>query len=355
MTGTRDWLTRERGSRDWRLLPAAICGWAASLAAHAGFAYCMSHDGMLGALPAVLTCMIPLAVLAGLPFPRLPASVRRRITLWHASVTVCAIAAMVCAASALTYDLLQWRDPASRAAAEGDASVVVTARATSPTVISDRRSNDCRADARITSLTIDGVRQTSSARARIYADRPECGKLKQDGTYKIAGRISEARYGAMPLWLTDVTTVEHVRPPNLPMRAIGMMQEAFFVQTARLSDQGKVLVPGLTLGVLGQDYVPAEGDGADIDSTYAAQVEDAFQRSGIVHLMAVSGGHLAVTAALVRSVCSFFLLPRRFTALLVAMSYIMLSACVFPSDSVSRALLMGLSCSSADEARRWRR
>ena len=276
MTGTRDWLTRERGSRDWRLLPAAICGWAASLAAHAGFAYCISHDGMLGALPAVLTCMIPLAVLAGLPFPRLLASVRRRITLWHASVTVCAIAAMVCAASALTYDLLQWRDPASRAAAEGDASVVVMARATSPTVIS-------------------------------------------------------------------VTTVEHVRPPNLPMRAIGMMQEAFFVQTARLSDQGKVLVPGLTLGVLGQDYVPAEGDGADIDSTYAAQVEDAFQRSGIVHLMAVSGGHLAVTAALVRSGCSFFLLPRRFTALLVAMSYIMLSACVFPSDSVSRALLMGLS------------
>jgi len=161
-----------------------------------------------------------------------------------------------------------------------------------------RRRFRRRADARITSLTIDGVRQTSSARARIYADRPECGKLKQDGTYKIAGRISEARYGAMPLWLTDVTTGGHVRPPNLPMRAIGMMQEAFFVQTARLSDQGKVLVPGLTLGVLGQDYVPAEGDGADIDSTYAAQVEDAFQRSGIVHLMAGSGGPAARAPAL---------------------------------------------------------
>ena len=45
--------------------------------------------------------------------------------------------------------------PGFSAAAEGDASVVVTARATSPTVISDRRSNDCRADARITSVTID--------------------------------------------------------------------------------------------------------------------------------------------------------------------------------------------------------
>ncbi len=103
------------------------------------------------------------------------------------------------------------------------------------------------------------------------------------------------------------------------------------------SDQGKVLVPGLTLGVLGQDYVPAEGDGTDIDSTYAAQVKDAFQRSGIVHLVAVSGGHLAVAAAFVRSVCSFFLLPQRFTALLVAMSYIILSACVFPSIRIPRA------------------
>ena len=270
MTGTRDWLTRERGSRDWRLLPAAICGWAASLAAHAGFAYCMSHDGMLGALPAVLTCMIPLAVLAGLPFPRLPASVRRRITLWHASVTVCAIAAMVCAASALTYDLLQWRDPASRAAAEGDASVVVTARATSPTVISDRRSNDCRADARITSVTIDGVRQTSSARARIYADRPECGKLKQDGTYKIAGRISEARYGAMQLWLTDVTTVEHVRPPNLPMRAIGMMQE--------------VLPPGADTG---DDMLSHEGEECGI--VIRGQVEVTVGEQ--VHLLAPGDGY----------------------------------------------------------------
>ena len=142
----------------------------------------------------------------------------------------------------------------------------------------------------------------------------------------------------MPLWLTDVTTVEHVRPPNLPMRAIGMMQEAFFVQTARLSDQGKVLVPGLTLGVLGQDYVPAEGDGTDIDSTYAAQVEDAFQRSGIVHLMAVSGGHLAVTAALVRSVCSFFGRRGQAMASLSWTTLAMLMTCPHMSQSFGFAL-----------------
>lgn len=91
------------------------------------------------------------------------------------------------------------------------------------------------------------------------------------------------------------------------MRVIDTMQQAFLTQTAQLSDQGKILVPGLTLGILGQDYVPVEGADAGIDSTYATQVEDAFRRSGIVHLMAVSGGHLAVVAALVRGVCSFSL------------------------------------------------
>ena len=47
----------------------------------------------------------------------------------------------------------------------------------------------------------------------------------------------------MPLWLTDVTTVEHVRPPNLPMRAIGMMQEAFFVQPHVFPTKGKCSSP----------------------------------------------------------------------------------------------------------------
>ena len=126
-----------------------------------------------------------------------------------------------------------------------------------------------------------------------------------------------------------------------------MMQQAFFEQTSRLSDQGKVLVPGLTLGILGQDYIPPDSGngktGTGIDSTYANLLENAFQRSGILHLMAVSGGHLAVVATIVRTACSFLLLPRRITAIAIGMSYIMLAMCVFPSDSVSRALLMGLA------------
>lgn len=338
-----DWLDRERGSHDWRLLPVALCGWAASLSAHAGFDYCMTHDGMLGLLPIIGICIVPATVASGLPLLRLPDSFRRRLAISYSSVTVCAIAAVVCSSCALAYDLLQWRDPAFRTAADGGANITIVMRTTTPTVSSDRRSSDCRADARIMSITVNGIRQDSSARVRVYVDRPECSRLRQGGTYETAGAISEAQYGAMPLWLTDVAAVERIRSPNLPLRVIDAMQQAFFAQTSQLPDQGKILVPGLTLGILGQDYVPVEGDGADLDSTYAAQIEDAFRRSGIVHLMAVSGGHLAVVAALVRNACSFFLASRRITAVLVALAYVMLSACVFPSDSVSRALLMGLS------------
>mgnify|MGYP000556206542 FL=1 len=42
---SRDWILREQGSRDWRMLPIAIVMWAASLGAHALFAWRMS-DGL---------------------------------------------------------------------------------------------------------------------------------------------------------------------------------------------------------------------------------------------------------------------------------------------------------------------
>ena len=50
---TFEWRDGEQGSRDWRLLPAALCGWAASLATHMGFDYCVERDGRFGMLPLV--------------------------------------------------------------------------------------------------------------------------------------------------------------------------------------------------------------------------------------------------------------------------------------------------------------
>ena len=281
------------------------------------------------------------------PILRLPVGMRRAVAAWHFSIIVCVVAAMACASSALTYDVLQWRDAASYAARKGESDVVALIRTTSPAVNSNRRTNDCQIDATISTITASRVTQPSMMRVRVYADRPDCGTLKQGGEYRMRGTLAISRYGAMPLWLTDIASVECIRASNPALRVIDMMQQAFFEQTSRLSDQGKVLVPGLTLGILGQDYIPSDSGngktGTGIDSTYANLLENAFQRSGILHLMAVSGGHLAVVATIVRAACSFLLLPRRVTAIVIGMSYIMLAMCVFPSDSVSRALLMGLA------------
>lgn len=349
---TYEWRDREQGSGDWRLLPATLCGWAASLATHAGFDYCVEQEGRLGVLPLVLVLTVPLLALLGLPFMRspilrLPVGMRRAVAAWHFSIIVCVVAAMACASSALTYDVLQWRDAASYAARKGESDVVALIRTTSPAVNSNRRTNDCQIDATISTITASRVTQPSMMRVRVYADRPDCGTLKQGGEYRMRGTLAISQYGAMPLWLTDIASVERIRASNPALRVIDMMQQAFFEQTSRLSDQGKVLVPGLTLGILGQDYIPSDSGngktGTGIDSTYANLLENAFQRSGILHLMAVSGGHLAVVATIVRATCSFLLLPRRVTAIVIGMSYIMLAMCVFPSDSVSRALLMGLA------------
>lgn len=349
---TYEWRDREQGSGDWRLLPATLCGWAASLATHAVFDYCVEQEGRLGVLPLVLVLTVPLLALLGLPFMRspilrLPVGMRRAVAAWHFSIIVCVVAAMACASSALTYDVLQWRDAASYAARKGESDVVALIRTTSPAVNSNRRTNDCQIDATISTITASRVTQPSMMRVRVYADRPDCGTLKQGGEYRMRGTLAISQYGAMPLWLTDIASVECIRAPNPALRVIDMMQQAFFEQTSRLSDQGKVLVPGLTLGILGQDYIPSDSGngktGTGIDSTYANLLENAFQRSGILHLMAVSGGHLAVVATIVRAACSFLLLPRRVTAIAIGMSYIILAMCVFPSDSVSRALLMGLA------------
>lgn len=88
-----EWRDREQGSRDWRLLPAALCGWAASLATHAGFDYCVEQEGRLGMLPLVLVLTVPLLALLGLPFMRssilrLPVGIRRVVAAWHFGIIV---------------------------------------------------------------------------------------------------------------------------------------------------------------------------------------------------------------------------------------------------------------------------
>lgn len=93
---------------------------------------------------------------------------------------------------------------ASYAARNGESDVVTLVRTTSPAVNSNRRANDCQIDATISTITASQVTQPSMMRVRVYADRPDCGTLKQGGEYRMRGTLAISQYGAMPLWLTDI-------------------------------------------------------------------------------------------------------------------------------------------------------
>ncbi|MBW3092295.1 ComEC/Rec2 family competence protein [Bifidobacterium sp. 82T10] len=386
---------REQGSRDWRMLPVALAVWAASLATHHTFTRIMSATAGERSVRLVLICMASLTMACGLFAAigmggRMPACFRRGCADDECGpndtarvmngvpvgggMTVVVIAVLLSAVAALSADLAQWHDPASTLARERSPVVTADVRIATPATAADKRGMDCQIDGIIRTLHDGDVERASTAGVRVYASDVNCAALVDGATVRAQGALQQAQYGKQPLWLViDMPeSVAIVRQASPGKRVVAHMQDAFFAVTERLSDQGRVLVPGLTLGVLGQDHVVAggviaghgatgtganpngnDGTGAaaqpggatgipKLNATYAAGVEENFRRSGIMHLMAVSGGHFMLVADMTRRTCARFLLPRRIVAGMVAVAYLLLAAIMYPSDSVTRALVMGL-------------
>ncbi|MBT1165043.1 ComEC/Rec2 family competence protein [Bifidobacterium felsineum] len=343
-----DQILREQGSRDWRLLSVAATVWFSSLASHQAFAVWAG-----GGMPAIIIVMMTIAVAVSLIASYLMLRGRR---WWAGSLTVCCVAASVAGMSAVTADTVAWFDPVSVQSRVVDQSPIqVEGMVTTPILVSDQRSYDCQVDMRLALIQTSRGELKTSARVRAYATHDDCNVLHRGGTYRFLGMLRQAEYGRMPLWImmnsTDDSarhTITASRAPPWHWRIITHMQQSFFRVTKRLSEQGRVLVPGLTMGVLGQDYFDAESEGiSPIDGTYANMMEERFRISGIMHLMAVSGGHFVLLAALVRRICRWMLVDRRVCALLVGGAYVGLALIVFPGDSVTRALIMGIMNSAA--------
>ncbi|MBW3077641.1 ComEC/Rec2 family competence protein [Bifidobacterium simiiventris] len=323
------------------MLPVAFVVWMTSLAVHQAFNLFMGSDA-----PDVLSlAVLLLAILVACCIAY--ASSR-------AALTVLIVAVCLCGISTLSVALAQWHDPATRAARRtAETAVIATMRIITPPTASTLRDADCQTDAVLRSLSDGSVTQSSLASLRLFASGTACAQLAHGSVIRIHGVLQQARYGKQPLWLITEPSSgmpETIRAPTLPRRTITVIQQSFFSVTERLSDQGRVLVPGLTLGMLGQDHVNI-GDGvydrqrhaqSPVEEAYAELVEDNFRRSGIMHLMAVSGGHFMLVADLTRRLCARLLMPRRLVAGLVAASYLLLAAAMYPSDSVLRALVMGL-------------
>lgn len=355
------WGCREQGSRDWRMLPIALMTWAASLAVHLICAMVMNGDATQWTGIVTLIVFMTLLLIVGMVAPSSAIS-----------GAVLVIAMLLASMAAISTELVQWHDPASSLARQSAASAVIaTMHIDAPITVSDLRDADCQTDATLASLFDGTIAVPSHMAIRVFASGSDCAALAHGATIQANGTLRKARFGRQPLWLvvdgvdgvngtdgTDGTKrslstpqrtrITVMRQPNPLRRIVGYVQQRFFTVTEQLDDQGRVLVPGLTLGVLGQDYVNSSNMPASarsiqpLDETYAKQVEEQFRRSGIMHLMAVSGGHFMLVADLVRRLCARLLLPRRMVACCVAFAYMLLASMMYPSDSVLRALVMGL-------------
>lgn len=383
---SRPYRSREQGGRDWRMLPCAIAVWSALLIEHTTFGRIIA-DPSAGMTPvtsatSVARQVIGLVLPAGIALMAMIAllmivrrnrryrnrrwrrhrrrRIRRRFVVPYRHGIVI-VAAMACACvSGGADDLVRSADPIARTVADGGDDAVVIGMATAPMTTAALRDADCQTDVRVQGMSVDRIRSPSSITVRVYASGRSC-IFRQGAVYRISGALRQPRFGGASAWLivddgsgAAGPMVSEIREPAWWRRAGTAMQESFIRVTRGLPDHGQVLVPGLTLGVLGQDTImttwtplrssdtSAYAVTADVDEGYAQRLEDDFKQAGIMHLMAVSGSHFVLVAMLTRRLCARFLVPRWTTSIGIIVAYATLTVLVYPSDSVLRAAIMGM-------------
>lgn len=349
MPSISSYAQHEQGSRDLRMLPVAAIMWASCLLAHSA-----AHIAVWVAIGCVVSLSIAVAVLwAGRRNRRdmdAGADVRRQCAIAGAAIMVGVM--LIGISVTIAYDMRQHNDAAMLQAHDNAGYAIVTASIQTPATTSDNRQRDCQVDAALHAVSDGLTLRASQAGIRIYLDDDDCAAIEYGAVQTITGRLQPADYGSEPLWLIAYpeTGIQTVEPANPLRRMVTVAQESFFAVTERLPEQGRVLVPGLTLGILGQDHVAISQEGENnqpINDTYAGLLEDRFRRSGIMHLMAVSGGHFVLIVAGIRRLCARVLLPRQPAAVCMAVAAVVLSVGMYPADSVHRALvssLFGAAC-----------
>ena len=392
--GAHDEVDRENGSRNLRMLPAACLAWAVALlvpwlldlsmgGSAAGSAkdgdwaksVGESRGGMAGgstagggmgmtvwmmplvlALP-LLLAMILLAVklvcLVAREVPNRRSQFFRRphrlVSTWFDSrrlptLAVLAAVALTAALSAAVGHESVRSGPAARQIRQGKAMAEVRGLALGPMSASSRRGWDCQVELRLHRVTVAGVRMPSDERIVLFARGRSC-LLQQGGLYRARGLLGPSVYGRPMPWLTVEDGLKQVRPPGPGRRLIVRMQNAFLEQTGKLDDQGRILVPGLTMGILGDQALPGSGGSLGrpaVEPAYATRLTQDFRASGILHLMAVSGGHFMILASLLVSIMRALRSPPLLMALVLSAAYLGLGMLMVPGDSVLRAQAMGL-------------
>lgn len=258
-------------------------------------------------------------------------------------ICVIVVAAICACIACFTTDVVQYRDIAFQILARGNQAVVVRATVGKSAIATQIRGSDCQAELDLQTVTAGGVLTRSTANVTVFLQQPKCAQAVQGSSVEITGKLQRSQYGKMALWMISgpYDTFRVIRPAAGLRAVLNAMQQRFISATEKLSEQGRILVPGVTIGVLGHNLVNQVGS-EPVDHAYASALKQQFAQSGIIHIIAVSGGHFVLIAAAIRRLCATWLLPRYITALCTAVGYYLLSEAMYPSESISRAFVMGV-------------
>lgn len=246
-------------------------------------------------------------------------------------------------------------------------SAKVVMKITSPLRTSPSFRGDCIANVSVKSVETEDKnhvvqKHVSFASAKLYAFNPECKAINYGYTISSFAKIGISKFGANNVEIqipkaskkdksskNQVNSLKVIEKSGFLTSALNSLYKEFYKVTGNLSEQGQMLVPGLTVGLLGQEHLSNDDEdkSSQIDSAYANTMKQRFKISGIMHLMAVSGGHFLLVAAMIRKICLYFLAPKWLCAFLEILGNVSLAFIVYPSASVLRALIMGIICSIA--------
>lgn len=212
---------------------------------------------------------------------------------------------------------------------------------------STRRGYDFMAQATVTAYHHDRVSNAAAISTMVFIHKDNA-HAQRGGTYLMSGELSQSAWDDDALWFACNTVEAMQHAPPMHWRLVNLLYERFAHITSALSDEGRLLVTGLTLGTLSEILVSSDNvpESHPLDENLIQHSKQQFRTAGIIHLMAVSGGHFALIAIVCRWVRAVCKLPRVLVAILHSLLSVGLSWLVFPSDSVLRAVVSAASLAS---------
>lgn len=332
------------GSRDFRMLPVATAYWAGCLIGKWLSQMRVIHAGIVAIIGFSVAFLVAFFL-------------RRKCNDWSRTIqTVAYVSLAACMISyfgqcVLSKDVIMqeiraenptkihysnYKSTLNTRIAEAEVRVLTPFRT------SKSFNGDCQANVRVYKF----ANTQSYVNARLYAYNPVCRNISYGMRIRVPVSLKSSRFDNKPELHVQKTqqNVQIIQGSNFWQNSASSLWKSFYEVTNNLDTQGRMLVPGVTIGMLGQEYVPTEATNSlnPIDATYSTMTRQHFQHAGIMHVMAVSGGHFLLLSMIIYRCCSYLLLPRWATSSIQIALQISLAAIVYPSASVLRALIMGI-------------